>query len=285
MIEHDGHLWIDEPTTRGMRRLWRVDAVLHEETTPFQDVLVAVTEQGASLFCGGERQSTEFSQLVYHEALVIPPALLADRLDRCLVIGSSEGVACQILVAAGAQAVDHVDIDRRAVRICADHLPYGYTVTELTAAERGAGPIRMRYEDGYAFLESAAGYDVIVVDLPDESPEGDAQHDRLYGTAFLEMCRKALAPGGVVSTQAGCMTMWRNDTLRRSWDRFTRAFPSVVYYGSDEHEWAFVSARADDLADPVGFMRERLARLPYRPVSIDDAALTGNTVPPRSVRN
>src|SRR5690606_27097784 len=95
----------------GLTRHWRVDAVRFEARTPYQHVLIADTAHGVTLFCDDERQSAEATQLVYHEALYLPAALLAARRDRVLVIGSSEGVVSQLAVAAGARVVDHVDID------------------------------------------------------------------------------------------------------------------------------------------------------------------------------
>lgn len=279
---------ISEPLADGMTRRWRVDGVLHDGETAYQHIVIATTAQGISLFCDDDRQSTEFSQLVYHEAMIVPALLLADSLERVLIIGSSEGVASQIAVAAGAAHVDHVDIDREAVELCAKHLPYGYSTTELPSHVAGAGPIRLHYADGWDYLSrriaSRDRYDVVLVDLPDER-EGPAQHNRLYGDEFLGMATTALRPGGVVAMQAGCPTLWRNTTLIRSWRRFTARFATPVYFGSDEHEWAFLFGRSDGLDDPVGLMEQRLSRLPYHPESIDAEALRSATIPPHAVRH
>ncbi|HVV10167.1 spermidine synthase [Amycolatopsis sp.] len=273
---------IVEPLGAGLTRHWEIEQVLCETDTDFQHLVIGRTAQGISLFCDSERQSTEATQLTYHEALMVPPMLLADRVRRVLIIGSSEGVAGQLAVAAGAEIVDHVDIDSAAVRACAEHLPYGYTLAELAAAERGDGPVRIHYRDGWEFLATAEpGYDVVVVDLPDENDDPQAQHNRLYGKEFLLRCAALLAPGGVVGSQAGCPTMWRNETLINAWRRFTSAFGTVVYYGSDEHEWAFLCGRMDRKAPDLV---AKLASSPYRPETIDAMALRGNTVPPLSVR-
>jgi spermidine synthase len=199
--------WLTEPLGSGLRRLWRLDEVLWEGDTGFQHVVIARTAQGVVLFCDDERQSTELSQLVYHEALLVPALLLAERVERVLVIGSSEGVVSQLAVAAGARLVDHVDIDRECVRQCARLLPYGYSTDELAAAENGAGPVRVHYADGWDFVASAHGdydsrYDIVVVDLPDERSSADAQHNRLYGPEFLRRCAAVLARGGVVASPA-----------------------------------------------------------------------------------
>ncbi|GAB7191595.1 spermidine synthase [Kineococcus sp. NUM-3379] len=279
---------VREPIAPGLVREWEFGEVLCDTRTEFQHVLIARTAQGPTLFCDDDRQSSELSQLVYHEALLVPALLLAERVERVLVVGSSEGVVSQIAVQAGAMLVDHVDIDGEAVRLCAEHLPYGYSPAELDAALRGEGPVRVHLTDGYEFVRAAAGgpgYDVVVVDLPDERADEDAQHNRLYGAEFLRMCAAVLAPGGVVVSQAGCPTLWRNGTLRTSWRRFREVFGSVLYYGSDEHEWAFLFGRADEVADPAALAAGRLGACRYRPVSIDAAALTGNTVPPHSLRH
>ena len=277
---------VDEPLAEGMRRRWRIDEVIWRGRTAWQDMLVARTAAGVSLFCEGERQSTEATQLVYHEALAVPPLLLADDLRRVLVVGSSEGVVSQLAVAAGAERVDHVDIDGECVRRCAELLPYGYSPAELADAEAGVGPVRMHFVDGWEFLATAAAggdtYDVVIVDLPDEPVEIDdpAQHARLYGVQFLQRCASVLAPGGVVCSQAGCPTVWRHDTLVRMTGRFDEVFPTVLPYCSDEHEWAFLTGRADRVGDPVELASSRLSERFPEATSIDaDALLRGSILP------
>jgi diaminopimelate decarboxylase/spermidine synthase len=278
----DNRWEIAEPLAPGLTRIWDVSEVICDVDTEFQNLVIGRTHQGISLFSDGERQSTEFSQLVYHEALLVPALLLAGQIGRVLVIGSGEGVVSQQAVAAGATHVDHVDIDREAVRLCAQHLPYGYTVDELRRAETGSGAVAMHYRDGWEFVDSATEpYDIVVIDLPDERVE-PAQHNRLYDTDFLQRCASI---GRVVVGQAGCPTLWRNESLHSSWRRFRETFATVVYFGSDEHEWAFLSGLSDACDDPVATMTARLPTLPYRPLTIDAATLGAATVPPKSLRD
>ncbi|MDP7706215.1 alanine racemase [Mycobacterium sp. TY815] len=273
---------IVEPLTSGLTRSWTLSEVIRDVRTDYQELVIARTDQGVALFSDGERQSTAFSQLVYHEALLVPALLLAGRLERVLIIGSGEGVASQMAIAAGAAHVDHVDIDRDAVRLCAEHLPYGYSIDELRRAEQGFGPVTMHYRDGWDFVQQCTSpYDIVVVDLPDERPE-PAQHNRLYDNGFLDRCRRI---GRVVVGQAGCPTLWRNETLHRSWRRYHETFSTTVYFGSDEHEWAFLSGLAEFVADPVALMSERLPTLAYRPQTIDAVSLIAATVPPKSLRD
>ncbi|WP_194815604.1 adenosylmethionine decarboxylase [Nocardia sp. XZ_19_385] len=278
---------IREPVGEGLTRIWDLNEVIVDTHTPYQHMVIAKTDQGVSLFSDEDRQSTEFSQLTYHEAMLVPGYVLAEKLEKVLIIGSGEGVASQLSSAAGASLVDHVDIDQLEVELCAKHLPYGYTETDLAAAVAHEGPIKMHYADGWDFLANAeaAGtqYDMIVIDLPDERVE-DAQHNRLYEDEFLKRCKSLLADGGVLAAQAGCQTMWRNETLKRSWDRFRGLFDTMVPYASDEHEWTFLFGVAKPIADPVAQMTERLATLPYRPETIDARALLRGSIEPYALR-
>lgn len=282
-----GSARIEEPVGDGLTRIWDLSEVIVDTHTPYQHMVIARTEQGISLFSDNDRQSTEFSQLTYHEAMMVPAFVLAEKLDKVLIIGSGEGVASQMSVAAGATLVDHVDIDQLEVELCAEHLPYGYTSDDLALAVKGEGQIKVHYADGWDFLAEAAEagtrYDVIVIDLPDERVE-DAQHNRLYEAEFLSRCRALLAPGGVLTAQAGCATMWRNETLKRSWARFHEQFGTVVQYGSDEHEWTFLFGLNERIADPLPGMTDRLATLPYRAETIDARALERGAIEPHALR-
>ncbi|HET6288055.1 MAG TPA: spermidine synthase, partial [Amycolatopsis sp.] len=77
---------------------------------------------------------------------------------------------------------------------------------------------------------------------------------------------------------------WRNQTLIASWRRFTESFGTVLYYGSDEHEWAFLSGRADVLDDPGALVAERIGKAGMGESTLDEDALRANTVPPFSLR-
>ncbi|MEV1290793.1 adenosylmethionine decarboxylase [Pseudonocardia sp. NPDC049635] len=281
---------ITEPIAEGLTRRWELGAVHHVAHTGFQKVVVADTAQGVTLFCDDERQSTEHTQLTYHEALFWPGALLARKLERVLIVGSSEGVASELAVSAGATRVDHVDIDTEAVRICAEHLPYGYTPESLAAAERGDGPVHLTYRDGRRFvLDSTEQWDLILVDLPDERPdEPEAQINRLYEESFVQACADRLTEGGVLVFQAGSPAVWRDATLRSAWQRFQAVFGATggrgIYIGCEEHEWAFLAGVREPMADPGEVAAGQLAQLPARPELWDEVSLRHRLVAPLALR-
>lgn len=282
---------VDESVGAGLTRRWAVQAIAYEGRTKYQDVLIGTTAQGQTLFCDDERQSSAQTQLCYHEALVIPGVVMAQQHRRALVIGSSEGVASQLLVSQGFDMVEHVDIDEETVRLCAEHLPYGYSTSELSSLVAGAGPITLVFEDGVEYVrraaEASAEYDLIIVDLPDESEGEDAQQDRLYKSDFLRTCASLLSPGGAVVYQAGCPTVWRQGTLARAVRRFEDVFDSVLPYVSDEHEWVFLVGSSADL-DAEGVVERALSgleALPHAPATIDAQAIRRGAVLPYSIRN
>ncbi len=277
---------IVEPLAPGITRIWHLSEVICDVRTEFQHLVIGRTEQGIALFSDRERQSTEFSQLVYHEALLVPALLLAGRIERVLVIGSGEGVVSQLAVSAGATHVDHVDIDREAVRVSAQHLPYGYTMDELRRAESSIRP-------GHHALPRRLGIRGPLHDRVRHRGDRLARRDdpRKRSTTVCTgsiSLRNAAGSDGVVVGQAGCPTLWRNESLRSSWRRFHETFDTVVYFGSDEHEWAFLSGLSGaGLAgtDAVAVMSARLPTLAYRPRTIDAASLVASTVPPKALRS
>ncbi|MBV9313614.1 MAG: adenosylmethionine decarboxylase [Pseudonocardia sp.] len=279
---------VSEPLSPGIHRIWDVDEVLWSARTAHQDVLIGRTVHGVTLFCDRERYSSEARQLAYHEALMVPALLLAWRVQDVLVIGSPEGVISQLAIAAGARRVDHVNIDVECVRACARLLPYGYTDHELVDAEqaagRGEGPVAVHYADGWQYLtDTDRRYDVVVIDRPGKRQDGQ-RAQCLNKAAGLNKAAAVLTPGGVVVGQAGCPTLWPDDTLLSSVRCYQEVFPSVVYYDSGEHERAFLTGCSTIVANPVRQMTKRLGSLPYRPVSIDADTLRRGAVLPMGVR-
>lgn len=283
--------WLSEPIHDDVRDLWWLHEVLHESRTALQEVLVARTALGTTLFCDQNPQSAELGQLHFHEAELLPAVALAERAGRVLVIGCSEGTVAQIAAQCGARRVDHVDLDPECVRICAEHLPYGFTTEEVLRAERGEGPVKLHYEDGFEFVRRAAdggqGYDVIVLDLPEE-PEDE--RGAYLQCEFLARCRDLLAPGGVLSTHVSrphlsAPTERSAPGLQRPWQQFGEIFGTRVYFRSEEQPWAAVMlGRAGRVPHPVVTMRERLVELPYKPRTMDGDSLRRATSLPLVLR-
>jgi spermidine synthase / saccharopine dehydrogenase (NADP+, L-glutamate-forming) len=61
--------------------------------------------------------------------------------------------------------------------------------------------VRTYVGDGFAFLASSTSHDAIITDSSD--PVGPAQ--ALFEQPYFQLLHNALAPGGVISTQAECL--------------------------------------------------------------------------------
>jgi spermidine synthase len=279
---------VSERIASGIDRIWQLDNVLYRQQSPYQEILIGSGAQGIGLFCNGERQSTELTQLAYHEAQIIPAFLLAKRCESVLVIGSSEGVVSQLALKAGATSVVHVDIDEQCLAACAEWLPYGYTIDDLENAKAHAGSIKVTVQDGEEFVCSAlragTSFDVIALDLPDEDVTSTAQQNRLYSVEFLKKLKELLTPEGALITQAGNSCLWRSQTLTNAWLRMRRVFAGVVYYESDAHDWSWIICGRDRWENSGEQMVERLAGLAYRPLYIDKLTIKKGAILPKSIR-
>ena len=282
--------YLYEPIANGLERRWRLNRLICEKRTKYQHFIIAETEQGISLFCNSERQSTELSQLLYHEGQIIPAALSAGKIENVLVIGSSEGVVCEIAVELGAKLVVHVDIDQECVEACAKHLPYGYSETQLKEAVSGKGRVRIKYADGIEFVQQhaelgGAKFDIVILDLPDENVNYNAQQNRAYAENFLESVKLIRADNGSVICQAGCTTLWRNEALRNLWLRMGRVFSNRIFFELNEQDWCWIVGCNSGRQITSAEMAEKLRLLSYSPVHIDEQTIMAGTIPPLSLRN
>lgn len=285
--KNQNHTTIVESISEGLNRTWQIGEILYDKKSDFQEIVIGKTSQGISLFCNGERQSTELSQKIYHEGQLIPAALMTEKIDRVLIIGSSEGVISQMALQLGAKEVIHVDIDLECVQACAKYLPYGYFPEDLQRAIAGDNPIKLVHQDGLLYVEECINkeeqFDIIVLDLPDEQAE-EVQQNRLYELEFTNKLKSILTDNGAYITQAGCTTFWRNETLIKSWNRMKQAFSTTVFFEMEEQDWAWIVGCKFSCEDPGNRMKETLKRLTYIPEFIDEESISKSIILPVSIR-
>lgn len=278
---------IKESIGQGISRVWELEEVIYNEKTLYQEVTIARTAQGISLFCDNERQSVEESQIIYHEGQIIPAALFCGDINNVLIIGSSEGVISKLAIELGAKKVTHVDIDGQCVDACAKYLPYGYTIDEVKLAKENIGQIHLIIGDGYKYIDDALirqdKYDIIVLDLPDEQ-EDSAQQNRLYSSEFNNKIKQLLTPEGVYISQAGCTTYWRNTTLKKSIRRFQDSFNSTVFFEMEEQNWAWLVGANFECNNIAERMTNKLKNLAYKPKFIDGNSIIKAITLPMSLR-
>jgi len=279
---------IIERIAPGINQHWTLKQVVFDGQSQYQDIVIGETDQGYSLFCNDERQSTEQSQKIYHEGQIYPAALMAKEINSVLIIGSSEGVISHLARDLGAEEIVHVDIDVECVELCAQFLPYGYTATEVKEYRNGKGKIQLVVQDGFSFVEECLNnnklFDLIIMDLPDEQMDEGAQQNRLYDAEFLTTLSQLLTSEGAFITQAGCATYWRNESLKKAWARFGKIFKCRVMFEMEEQNWAWIVGTNFYCEQPVERMQKRLLELKRKPQFIDSQSIVKATIPPLSVR-
>jgi spermidine synthase len=159
------------------------------------------TLHGRALVIDGIVQTTAGDEFVYHEMLVLAPSLQHGRPESVLIIGGGDGGALrQALRVASVRRAVLVEIDPTVTALCREHLP------QVCGGAFDDPRVELVHADGAEYLDGGQErFDVVVLDLTDPVPGGPAQ--RLFETRFLETARDALAPGGVLATQCGSVTL------------------------------------------------------------------------------
>jgi spermidine synthase len=139
--------------------------------------------------------TSEREEFVYHETLTHPALTAHPAPKRVLIIGGGDGGAAEeALKHPSIEQVVMVELDGRVVEIAKEH---------FAAIHRGVfdnPKLKVLIEDGLKYLaETKEKFDHIALDLPD--PIGPAT--ALYEEAFFRDCKRALAPGGILTLHMG----------------------------------------------------------------------------------
>ena len=246
-------IWYLEHITPELTQASAVREVIHEGSTPYQRVQVLDTYPfGRMLVLDGKTQSSEADEWVYHEALVQPVMVAHDAPRRVMVAGGGEGATIrEVLRHPSVEEVVMVDLDREVVDLCRRHLPRHH---------QGAFDdprLSLLHEDALAYLEARRSpFDVVIIDVPDPLEGGPAY--LLYTVEFYELVRSRLAPGGLMTAQAGPAGQTNvqevftsiAQTMARVLDRVSGSRVLVPSFGT---MWGFVACGGPD-APRVGEM-------------------------------
>ncbi|MBI1757126.1 MAG: spermidine synthase [Fimbriimonas ginsengisoli] len=168
--------------------------------TPFQTIEIVDTPVlGTLLLLDGHIQLSTLDEHAYHESLVQIPMATLPEARRALVVGGGDGGALRELCRhSGLETIDLVEIDRGVIDLCRRHMP------ELSAGAFDDPRVAVHCEDAFGFMKLPRElYDLIVLDVTDvyEGEDG-ALSERLFTGEFHDACARALAPGGLLVTQA-----------------------------------------------------------------------------------
>lgn len=213
LTETEDGLWFQEDLYADIAYGFRVTAVLHQEKSAFQDILILDTPAlGKVLVLDGIVQCAQRDEAIYHEMLAHAGVFLclagtppAAGLNVLVVGGGDGGIARECLKHAGVTRVTVVDIDPRVRETVLAHFPElpagAYGNPRLTAADADAVDFVRRHRDRF---------DLIIADTPD--PVGAATP--LFGQEFVANCHAALKEGGVFVRHGGSLLLQTNEFVR-----------------------------------------------------------------------
>ncbi|MBO8171839.1 MAG: polyamine aminopropyltransferase [Bacillaceae bacterium] len=187
-------IWFTEPHSRGFRTQLRIERVVHNEKSEFQDItIVETTDFGRALLLDGIVQVTEKDHFVYNEMISHIPCATHPNPEKVLIIGGGDGgAAAEILKYEKVKQIDMVEIDERVVAVSEEFLP-------SIAAKVRDPRINLIFKDGMQHVkEKENEYDIIIVDSSD--PVGPAA--RLFERPFYEDTKRALKKDGILVCQS-----------------------------------------------------------------------------------
>lgn len=215
------HFWLTEPQTTGYRVQWRITNILHQETSPFQELsIVETVDFGRALLLDGAVQVTEKDHFIYNEMITHIPLSTHPVPQKVLIIGGGDGgAAAEVLKYDCVQRLDLVEIDERVVRVCEEFLP------DIAGKVRDQR-VNLIFENGLDFIkDKRQEYDIIIVDSSD--PVGPAV--QLFEKPFYENAKRALKEDGLLVCQSESPFFYQ-DILRKVTRTLRRLFPITGTY-------------------------------------------------------
>jgi spermidine synthase len=232
----------DRVTTWAEDRFY-ADHVLFSETSAYQRVVVTASRQGVRLFLNGNLQFHSRDEYRYHEALVHPAMAAQGVPKRVLILGGGDGMAArEVLKYPSVEQVTLVELDPEMTRLFSTQP----LLRSLNADSLLSPKLKVINADAFAWLEqnlgnSAASYDVIVVDFPDPT---NFSIGKLYTASFYRLIDQHLNASGYAVVQTTSPLIARKSfwtvatTLEAAGLAATPYHAHVPSFG----EWGFILA-------------------------------------------
>ncbi|MBN1864693.1 MAG: spermidine synthase [Victivallales bacterium] len=188
--------WFSElsPMWPGVALSLKVEEHLHSCRSKFQQIDIFKTEScGNMLVLDGIIQATEMDEFSYQEMLSHIPLCCHPNPEKVLVIGGGDGgILREVARHDCVKSIDICEIDDEVISCAKKYLPF-------MACGFEDPRVSVNIADGSEFIKDNQGnYDVIIVDSSDPIGPGEA----LFQTSFYAGMKTALAPQGVIATQA-----------------------------------------------------------------------------------
>ncbi len=253
-------VWFTENQTASVRLGLKVQSVLHQETTPYQELVVAETAAyGRMLVLDGAVQTTTVDEFVYHEMITHVPLMIHPRPKKIGIIGGGDGGAVrEALKHPSIESVHLIEIDAQVVAAAKRYFP------EISI-ELDNPRAHVHCTDGIEWVRQARDFDVMVVDSTD--PVGPATG--LFQAEFYQAVASALGDDGVMVAQSESPYL-EPDVIQMVVRGMRSAFPIVRLYLAaiptyPSGFWSFTLGSKGPLPGPADAQRTNFATRYWTP--------------------
>ena len=246
--KRQNELWVSECSTDNLKLSMRVKEVLHTEKTPYQELLIADTQEyGRVLMLDGAYQLTEKDEFTYSEMMAHVPLCAHADPQNVLIIGGGDGaIMREVLKHKNVKKCTLIDIDERVIECSKKYLPFA-------GCSFGDERADVRCMDAMKFIrETPERYDVVIIDSTD--PVDFAAG--LFQSVFYEDVKGVMTPDGMMSELTES-PFTDADLMTQAVREMRRVFPLVrVYWGAvptyPGGMWTYgVASLKDDPSVPV----------------------------------
>ena len=194
--------WFIEYFSPEEGHLHGIRQVLFSKQTRYQSLdILDLGSYGKALVLDGRMQSSSLDEFIYHEVLVHPAMLAHPEPRRVFIVGGGEGATLrEVLRHRSVERAVMVDIDEEVINRCRELLP------EWHQGAFDDPRTEVQSLDARKYLEETSEtFDVIIIDISEPIEEGPAY--LLFTREFYEIVRERLSPQGVISLQAGTVSL------------------------------------------------------------------------------
>lgn len=194
---------------RGFEDMLYRDKVVHSARTEYQHITLTKRDtetEGAiyNLYLNGRLQFSTKDEAIYHNMLVYPAMVAADKTADVLIIGGGDGMAARDALKAGAERVTVLELDRDIIALFSGgKTETGEDIAKLNDYVFNNPRVRVIGGNAYYTTEGLIAekekFDAVIVDLPDPS---HPDLNLLYSVPFYRKLNLLLHSHGVMAVQS-----------------------------------------------------------------------------------
>jgi spermidine synthase len=214
--------WFRETLFENWAQSFKVDEVVYEGKTAFQDVLIFDNKTfGRVLVLDGIVQTTEKDDSYYSEMMVHIPLLTHPDPRKILIIGGGDGnTVREALKHPHVESITLVEIDGEIIDLSKKYMPW-----DANGAFEDSR-VTVLVDDGAAFVANTdEKFDVILVDSSDPVGPGIV----LYEKPFFAHCARCLNRGGLFVNHNSVPFM-DTKSLELTKANIPQAFPYLTFF-------------------------------------------------------